>query len=80
MNEHAVVLSQLLLSTSVSTTVATTANLDTLWTTIITFLVSVITIVGGELIKFLVAFLKKKTDNLVKKNAKINEETQTKEK
>ena len=47
---------------SVTTTmVATNVNADNLLTALIGLGVSIVTVVGGELIKFLVAFFKNKT-------------------
>ena len=44
-----------------STVVATAVNADGLLTALIGFGTALITVVGGELIKFLVAFIKSKT-------------------
>lgn len=43
-------------------------GVDNLLTALITFGISVITVVGGELIKYLVTFFKKKTEQLENKN------------
>ena len=51
-------------STTASIIITETLNVDTLLNVLITFGVSLITIVGGELIKFLVAFFKKKTEQI----------------
>lgn len=48
-------------STIATTMVATNVNADTLLTALIGLGVSVVTVVGGELVKFLVAFIKSKT-------------------
>lgn len=61
---------------STSFVVSEAANLDTLWTALITFAVTVVTMVGGEVIKFLVAFFKKKTQDIEKED----KEVKTKEK
>lgn len=47
-----------------TTAIATSANLDAFYTALIGFGIALVTVVGGELIKFLVAFLKKKTEDL----------------
>lgn len=47
-----------------SNIIADVAGLDYLWTALITFATSLITLAGGELIKFLVAYFKKKTKDL----------------
>ena len=48
-------------STIATTMVATNVNADTLLTALIGLGVSIVTVVGGELVKFLVAFIKSKT-------------------
>ena len=57
-------------SIGVSNALANAVNADALITALITFGVSVVTLVGGELIKYLVAFFKKKTDDLEHKDKK----------
>ena len=54
------------LATSViaSTTIATAVNTEPLTTALITFGVSLVTLVGGEFVKYLIALLKKKTKEL----------------
>ena len=49
-----------------TTIISTAMNLDSLLTALIGFGTALITVVGGELIKFLVAYFKKKTENLEK--------------
>lgn len=49
------------ISTVCTTIVASNVNADTLITALIGLGVSIVTVVGGELVKFLVAFLKNKT-------------------
>lgn len=44
-----------------TTVVASNVNADSLLTAVIGLGISIVTVVGGELIKFLVAFLKNKT-------------------
>lgn len=51
-------------ATTTSFVVAESLKLDNLWTALITFGISLVTMVGGELIKFLVAYFKKKTKSL----------------
>lgn len=60
----AILLGEVAVSTGTSLAVATSVNADQLLTALITFGVSLVTMVGGELIKFLVAYLKKKTNSL----------------
>ena len=62
----AILLGEVAVSTGTSLAVATSVNADQLLTALITFGVSLITMAGGELIKFLVAYLKKKTNDLNK--------------
>lgn len=57
-------------ATTTSLIVAESIGADNLITALITFGISVITVVGGELIKFLVAFFKKKTNELEQKDKK----------
>lgn len=59
-----ILLGELAVSTTTSAVVCTSVDASPLLTALITFGVSLVTIVGGELIKFLVAFLKKKTQEL----------------
>lgn len=47
-----------------STAVATAVDASPLLTALISLGVTIVTVVGAELVKFLVAFLKKKTDEL----------------
>lgn len=51
------------IATVTTTAIATNVNADMLWTALIGFAVSLVTVVGGELIKFLTAYLKNKTKN-----------------
>lgn len=48
-------------ATTTSYAICSSVSADNLVTALITFGVSLVTLVGGELIKFLVAFLKNKT-------------------
>ena len=63
---------ELLVSTASSTVIASSVDASPLLTTLITFGVSLITIVGGELIKFLVAYLKKKRKEIEDEEDKEN--------
>lgn len=53
-----------------TTIVATSVNAEPLLTALIGFGTALVTVVGGELIKFLVAWFKKKTDNVNKEDKK----------
>lgn len=55
---------EIALSTGTSAIITTALDVNPLLTALITFGVSVVTMVGGELIKYLVAFFKKKTKEL----------------
>lgn len=68
MNSNLALMSELAVSSGASLLVATSVDASPLLTALITFGVSLVTIVGGELIKFLVAFLKKKTNDLKEKD------------
>lgn len=48
------------ISTAVTTTASISAQLDPLWTALIGFGVSLVTMVGGEVVKWLVSYFKKK--------------------
>ena len=60
------IVGELAVSTTTSAVVSTSIDASPLVTALITFGVSVVTLVGGELIKFLVAYFKKKTEDLEK--------------
>ena len=51
-----------------SLAICTSVDASPLLTALITFGVSIVTMVGGELIKYLVALLKKKREDLEKKD------------
>lgn len=51
-------------ATSVTTITSVSAQLDPLWTALIGFGVSLVTMVGGEFVKWLVAYFKKKTKDI----------------
>lgn len=55
---------EVVLSGTTTTIVATAVNADSLLTALIGFGTALVTVVGGKLIEFLVAWLKKKTDKL----------------
>lgn len=57
---------EILVSTATTAAVATSVNAEPLLTALIGFGVSLVTMVGGELVKFLVAWLKKKRTNIEK--------------
>lgn len=59
-----IVLGEVAVATATTSIVATSVNAEPLLTALIGFGVSLITMAGGELVKFLVAFFKKKTKDL----------------
>ena len=61
-----------------STAVATTVDASPLLTALISLGVTIVTVVGAEVVKFLVAFFKKKTDELENKSKKGSEDKQDK--
>lgn len=65
---------ELAVSTFTSTLIANAVSTDALLTALITFGVSLVTIVGGELIKFLVAYFQKKTKELNDDKSKEKED------
>ena len=72
MNTSLYTVGELVVSTGVSTAVCSSVSAEPLLTALITFGVSIVTIVGGELIKFAVAFIQSKTK-------KYKDEKETKE-
>lgn len=64
MNNALIISGELATSTITSTAVATSINAEPLITALITFGVSIVTLAGGELVKFLVSYLQKKTKEL----------------
>lgn len=68
-----IAVAEVTVSTAVTGVVATAVTAEPLFTALIGFGVSLVTVVGGELIKFLVAFLKKKRENIEGKENKKNE-------
>lgn len=66
-------------SASATTAVATAVNAEPLLTALIGLGISIVTVVGGELVKFLVAWLKKKRHDIevtdpIKEDEKSKEE------
>lgn len=59
-----VILGEIAVATATTTAVATSVNAEPLLTALIGLGVSIVTMVGGELVKFLVAYFKKKTKDL----------------
>lgn len=59
-----IVLGEIAVATATTTAVATSVNAEPLLTALIGLGVSIVTMVGGELVKFLVAYFKKKTKDL----------------
>lgn len=85
MNNAIYPIAEFLVSSSVSMAVAENANLGTLKTALITFAVSVVTIVGGELIKVIVSFLQSKKrkfdqENVIEKKPKKKTEKEDEKK
>lgn len=75
----AIVVGELAVASTGSLAVATSVNADALLTALISFGISLVTIVGGELIKYLVAFFKKKTQQLEEKKPEGKQEEKPKE-
>lgn len=63
-------LAKLGIATTSAIIISEAVNLNYLWTALITFATSLVTLAGGELIKFLVAYFKKKTKDLEKEEEK----------
>lgn len=61
-------LAEIGVATTTSTVVATSVDASPLLTALISLGVTIVTVVGSELVKFLVAFFKKKTAELEKKD------------
>ena len=64
MNNTLFVSTEIATSVGTSSIIATSVNADALLTALITFGVSIVTLVGGELVKFLMAYFQKKTKEL----------------
>lgn len=63
-----VMMAEITVATATTSVVATAVSAEPLLTALIGFGVSLVTVVGGELIKFLVAFLKKKREKIEKED------------
>ena len=61
-----------------STVVATSVDASPLLTALISLGVTIVTVVGAEVVKFLVAFFKKKTEELENKSKEKNNEKEEK--
>lgn len=68
------VLAEFAVSAGASTAICAGADTSPLLTALITFGVSIITMVGGELIKYLVAYFKNKTKKLELEEKKLEKE------
>ena len=64
--EGTIIASELAISTGTTAVVATSVSADPLLTVLIGFGVSFVTMVGGEFVKLLVAYLKKKREKIEK--------------
>lgn len=64
MNNNLIITTEIATSTIGSTAICNSINAEPLLTALITFGVSIVTLVGGELVKFLVTFLQKKRKEL----------------
>ena len=60
----ALITGEVVVATTTATILTETLNLDSLYTALVSFAVSLVTIVGGELIKYLSSYLKNKTKKL----------------
>ena len=69
----ALLLGEIAVSSGTSLAIATGVDATPLLTALITLGVSLITVVGGEIVKFLYAFFKKKREELEGKEDKDNE-------
>ena len=67
MNNNLLVTTEIATSTIGSTAICNSINAEPLLTALITFGVSIVTLVGGELVKFLVTYLQKKRKELEEK-------------
>ena len=66
MTNFSLALAEVGVATATTTIISNATNAEPLITALIGFGTALITVVGGELIKFLVAFFKKKTQDLEK--------------
>ena len=76
---NAILLGELAVSTASTTIVATSVNAEPLLTALIGFGISLVTVVGGEVVKLLVAFLKKKREQIEGKEKAEEAEQENKE-
>lgn len=74
MNSGAIASIEISVATAASSAVGISAQLEPLITAVIAFAISLVTIVGGELVKYLVAYLKKKREDLDKDSEKKDQE------
>ncbi len=74
MNSGMITTVELAVAVPTSTIISSSVNADGLLTALISLAVSIVTLVGGELVKFLVAYFQKKTKEL-KGNETESEET-----
>lgn len=74
MNNSLMITGELATSVGVSSIVSNAINAEPLLTALITFGVSIVTLVGGELIKFLIAYLQRKTNEQKRKDVEDGKE------
>ena len=74
MNNSLLITGELATSVGVSSIVSNAISAEPLLTALITFGVSIVTLVGGELIKFLIAFLQRKTNEQKRKDVEDGKE------
>lgn len=79
MNSASIASIEISVAAATSTAVGISAQLEPLITAVIAFGISLVTVVGGEFVKYLVAFLKKKREDL-NKDDKVQEEKKDQEK
>lgn len=80
MNNSLIITGELVTSVGVSSIVSNAISAEPLLTALITFGVSIVTLVGGELIKFLIAFLQRKTNEQKRKDVEDGKEEGKEEK
>lgn len=74
MNNSLMITGELATSVGVSSIISNAINAEPLLTALITFGVSIVTLVGGELIKFLIAYLQRKTNEQKRKDVEEGKE------
>lgn len=74
MNNSLMITGELATSVGVSSIISNAVNAEPLLTALITFGVSIVTLVGGELIKFLIAYLQRKTNEQKRKDVEEGKE------